>query len=87
MCSDEEEACEKYTVELEEEEEEEWFDDEDEDEDEEKPLVALGWWKVYRSGWWEDSHGAKTHFDETYVEYRFSALLPPVPEEVETDSP
>lgn len=50
------------------------------EEREEKYLPALGWWKVYRSGWWENSEGASTHFDEIYVEYRYSELLPSIPE-------
>lgn len=76
MFSDEDE---KYFIEEED-------DEEDEDSSEEgKYLVALGWWKVYRSGWWENSHGARTHFEETYIDYRFSNHLPPIPEEDEAD--
>lgn len=80
MFSDEDE---KYSIEDEEEERVEFF------KKGEKYLVALGWWKVYRSGWWENSHGAKTHFEETYIDYRFSTQLPPIPEEDEdeADSP
>lgn len=55
--------------------------DDQEDEEGEKYLPALGWWMVYRSGWWEHSEGASTHFDDSYVEYRYSALLPSIPEE------
>lgn len=55
--------------------------DDQEDEEGDKYLPALGWWMVYRSGWWEHSEGASTHFDDSYVEYRYSALLPSIPEE------
>lgn len=77
MFSDEDE---KYFIEEEDDEE-----DEDSSEEGGKYLVALGWWKVYRSGWWENSHGARTHFEETYIDYRFSNHLPPIPEENEAD--
>lgn len=49
----------------------------------EEYLPALGWWKVYRSGWWENSEGAVLSFEEDYVGYRFSALLPVISEEQE----
>lgn len=75
MCSDEDG---KYFIEAEDEDEESFGEGE-------KYLVALGWWKVYRSGWWELSNGAKTHFEESYVDYRFATHLPPIPEEGEED--
>ncbi|RPB08236.1 hypothetical protein P167DRAFT_578467 [Morchella conica CCBAS932] len=53
---------------------------------EEEYLPALGWWKVYRSGWWENSEGAVLSFEEDYVGYRFSALLPIISEEREESS-
>ncbi|KAL0631210.1 hypothetical protein Q9L58_009924 [Maublancomyces gigas] len=75
VCSDEDG---KYFIEAEDEDEESFGEGE-------KYLVALGWWKVYRSGWWELSNGAKTHFEESYVDYRFATHLLSIPEEGEGD--
>lgn len=56
----------------------------DHDGEGDKYLPPLGPNKVYRSGWWENSKGAK-FFDWEYVDYRSDGLLPSIKEEEEDE--